>query len=431
MAGGFPQRQMFRAWLTVLMLCLLYALSMVDRYLLALLADPVTKSLGLNATQMGLLLGIGFALLYSLVGLPMAHLLDNGVRKRIVVFGVVIWSLSTVLSGFAADFPQLLLARAGVAMGEAVLTPAAISMIGDLFEPEERAFPVAIYSAVANVMSTAAFILGAAALQLATHWSGTVDLEPWRLTCIIVGVPGVGLAVLFAILVKEPTRRAVVGEPAGERSSIGDVVAYLRDRWRFYLAFFVGMAVVGIQLLGTMVWATTLLTRDHALEPATAGYYFGLVGMPAGLAGAFTWAFLSGKCISSDRHDGPLIMMLACTLVGGVGAALVVVSHSLGLALAGLALGVFALIPPTTVLASMLIQDITPPRMQARLIALHLLVVGLISYTLGPLLIGLYLDASADNSVGIGLALMAAATCPIGILSFEVARRNLWRRAAA
>ncbi|MBN0210508.1 MFS transporter, partial [Pseudomonas aeruginosa] len=106
----------------------LYTVSMIDRFVLSVVAQPVTESLGLTNTQMGMLLGAGFAILYSLSGVPIAHLIDKGNRKRIVACGVLFWSLMTAASAFTTEFTSLMICRAGVAIGEAVLTPAAISL---------------------------------------------------------------------------------------------------------------------------------------------------------------------------------------------------------------------------------------------------------------------------------------------------------------
>ncbi|HBP1145598.1 MFS transporter [Pseudomonas plecoglossicida] len=157
------ERTTFHAgrWYVVAVLAMLYAVSMIDRFVLSVVAQPVTESLGLTNTQMGLLLGAGFAILYSLSGVPIAHLIDKGNRKRIVACGVLFWSLMTAASAFTTDFTSLMICRAGVAIGEAVLTPAAISLIGDMFSRKDRALPTSCYMATSNIMATGSFLLGA------------------------------------------------------------------------------------------------------------------------------------------------------------------------------------------------------------------------------------------------------------------------------
>src|SRR5690606_960344 len=125
-----------RAWYAICVLVLLYSLSFIDRFILSLLAPAVSEHLQLSDTQLGVLFGLGFGVVYALTGLPLAHLIDRRRRVPIVAAGVVLWSICTVASGFAPNFTGLLILRAGVAVGEAVLSPAAISIIADIFPRE-------------------------------------------------------------------------------------------------------------------------------------------------------------------------------------------------------------------------------------------------------------------------------------------------------
>lgn len=204
-----------QGWYIVGLMALLYVVSYVDRYILALIASRVAKDLTLTDTQLGVLLGLGFALLFCLAGLPIAHWLDRYNRVLIVAAGVLLWSLSTIASAFVGGFGWLLFFRAGVAMGEAVLLPATISFIGDLFDNEARTKPLATFSAIGTLMGGGAFFLGAAALSLAEllHSLG-IGFAVWRLALIIVGAPGIILAIILATTVRDPIRqidKATVG----------------------------------------------------------------------------------------------------------------------------------------------------------------------------------------------------------------------------
>src|SRR5580693_4273673 len=202
-AGAHPSRR----WWTIALLGLLLAVSFVDRQILALLVNPIGKELGLSDTRLGVLYGAGFGILYSLAGLPLAQWLDRSARIRIVVFGVVAWSCATIAAGFASDYWTLLACRSGVAIGEAVLTPAAVSLIADMFAPDRRTLPTSLYTAVASLMGVGAFAVGGAAVDLATRLSPVVGLEPWRLTLVLVGAPGLLLAAILAFTGREPDRR--------------------------------------------------------------------------------------------------------------------------------------------------------------------------------------------------------------------------------
>ena len=202
--GGVALSPALQAWYMVFSLTLIYCVSFLDRNILSLLAVPIAGALGISKTQLGLLYGLGFGVLYALVGLPLAHWIDRGQRVWIVVIGVTLWSLCTFASAFATSFGQLAILRSGVAIGEAVLSPAAVSLIADLFDRERRTLPTSIYSAVGTVMGYGSYFFAGGALDLATHLSTQMAMAPWRLTLIIVGLPGLLLAPLLRLTVREP-----------------------------------------------------------------------------------------------------------------------------------------------------------------------------------------------------------------------------------
>lgn len=413
-----------QGWYVVGLLSLLYALSMVDRFALALLAGPIIAQFSLTASQMGLLLGVGFALLYSVTGLPLAHLLDRHVRKYVLVGGVTIWSLSTILSAFSQDFTQLLLCRSGVAIGEAVLTPAAISLIADLFDPDRRRLPISVYSSVSSFMVTGSFIVGAAALQLASGWSAAMDLEPWRITLLIVGAPGIVMALIFVLTVREPVRRVEAGTT--QCATTSELVAYLRANIGFYLPFYVALGAMSTLLFAILSWAATLLAREQGFGTADAGYMFGLVGIVTGLIGTFLWPAIASRIDRSGQGDGLLLMILVCVVIGSAGSFLAMTLGSRITLFAGLALAMATFPPVNTALSSLLIQGFGPASMRARLIALNILVMNLFGYTIGPQFVGFYIDRPG-NSISAGIAWLAAVAGPIAAFSLLFARRSFAR----
>lgn len=251
--AGFSPRT---SWYLVALLALLYTFSFVDRLVLGLLTVDIGKDLRISDTQLGLLIGTSFAVVYSLAGLPLAHFLDRGNRKRIIVGGVLLWGGMTVLSGFAPNFAILAICRAGVALGEAVLTPAAISLIADSFPPERRILPTSIYAAVAALMTIGGMIIGAAALQLAHLLEGGLGMPAWRLVLIMTGVPSIALGLLFASTVREP-QRGRYDDPSLSSTSNATLRAFgehLATNKGFYVPLYLGGALVTIFLFGIMTW---------------------------------------------------------------------------------------------------------------------------------------------------------------------------------
>ena len=197
------------AWSLLVFLTLAYISSFLDRYILGLLIDPIKADTGASDTQMGLL-SSAFTWVYALAALPLGFLVDRVNRTKIVAIGIFLWSLATVWTGVAKNFVHLFAARMSVGIGEAVLSPAAFSMIGDSFPKERRGLPIAVYSM--------ALVIGAAIANLLAGgiiaWAETVgdvilpffgEIATWQFIFIVVGLPGFILALVF-LLFKEPKR---------------------------------------------------------------------------------------------------------------------------------------------------------------------------------------------------------------------------------
>ncbi|MFK7899075.1 MAG: MFS transporter, partial [Myxococcota bacterium] len=160
-------------------LVLLYVINYVDRQILSVLLEPIKQDLQVSDTAMGLLTGLAFALFYTTAGIPIARWADRGSRRNVIIVGVVVWSAMTALSGLARNFAQLALARIGVGVGEATLSPTAHSLISDAFPPERRATALSIYNIGGNVGIMLGFMLGG--------WIG--DTFGWRMAFLVVGLP--------------------------------------------------------------------------------------------------------------------------------------------------------------------------------------------------------------------------------------------------
>jgi MFS family permease len=228
-------------WFLVVMLTVGYIFSFVDRYILGLLIEPIKAEFDLSDRSIGWLLS-AFTLVYGFVGIFMGWLVDRGKRLWIVSIGVALWSLATVATGMAKNFVQLFTARMGVGIGEATLSPATFSMIGDSFPTEKRGKPIAFYSAALPIGAGLASLLSGAVIAW-TASSGNQslpffgELSPWRYTMIIVGLPGLLLALIF-LLMKEPARRpAAASSDVISGSGFTDALRYLWDNKALYIGF--------------------------------------------------------------------------------------------------------------------------------------------------------------------------------------------------
>lgn len=417
-----------RRWPATALLCLLFAFSYVDRLILGLLTIDIGRDLSSSDTQLGVVIGTVFAVTYSLAGIPIAHLLDRANRKRIIVAGALFWGVMTMLSGLAPNLAILALCRAGLAAGEAVLTPGAISMIADLFPRERRVLPVAIYTSVISLMAVGGLIVGAAGLEVARHLAPMLDMPPWRVVLLLAGLPPLLLAALFAAVVAEPARgRYDDPVAAGETTpDFAAVLRHLRGEWRFYLPFYVGSALVAIFLLAMMTWAPALLIRGHGMDTRAVGFSFGTAGMVGGLVGAVVWPRLVVVLRRRGSREPVLLGAAVACLLGAPFMTAGSLAPSATLVIAGLGLGlVFG--AAIAVLVPLAVQTYGPPAMRARLMAIVALAQNLIGYGVGPALAAALALFWAGERLAIGyaLALLAAVLLPLSALCYAIAHRRV------
>lgn len=270
-----------------------YIFNFIDRQILVILQESIKADLGLSDTQLGLLTGFAFAVFYVTLGLPIARLADRKSRRNIITIALTIWSAMTALSGMAANFMQLLLARIGVGIGEAGASPPAHSMISDYFPKEKRATALSIYSMGIYIGILFGFLLG-----------GWLDeFFGWRMALMVLGLPGVIYAIFFFFTVKEPPRGYAenISEEEVQTPSLGSVFKLLLSRKTFlYLAFACGLHA--FVLYGVGNWLPSFLSRIHGMEQGEIGTWLGLgVGL-GGALGVWLGGFWGDRLGKSDQR---------------------------------------------------------------------------------------------------------------------------------
>ena len=287
----------------LLILTGVYTFNFIDRQILVILQESIKSELGLSDTQLGLLTGLTFALFYVTLGIPIARLADKSNRRNIVALSLAVWSAMTALSGLAANFTQLLLARIGVGVGEAGGSPPSHSMISDYFPPEKRATALSIYSVGIYIGILVGYSLG-----------GWLDQNyGWRIALMALGIPGIVYALLLLITVKEPPKGlsdaiALKKEKGtGEKedpsilteSSFGDVVKLLLSKKTFvFLALGCGFRTFGNYGVGNFF--APFLARVHNMDSLAIGAALGLATGVGGMIGTFAGGFLADKLGKKD-----------------------------------------------------------------------------------------------------------------------------------
>ena len=366
--------------------------SQFDRTVVNLMVAPLKATFTLDDTHFGMLQGVAFGIFYVLACIPIGRLADRYQRRLIIATGIGLFSLFAMASGLARSYLQLFLTRIGVAVGEATLTPAGLSMLSDLYPPERLSRPISAFLMSAPVGQGLAFIAGGGLLSWLTSSSALTlgpftHLAPWQSAFIIVGAPVLLLVPLF-LLQREPARR---GPGAVLPLSVPEVIAVVRARVRALAPMFAGFAMVNLVSYTFFIWTPAFMQRTYGWNTAEIGSAFGLIILTCGTGGVFFAGWLSDRLTRSGHLDAQL-RVAAFGFVGcGVFGALAPLMPTAGGALAMLAPAIFLSMMPYPC-AGTAIQLIVPNRARAQVTAIYVTLTTLIGLVVGPLVVGLMTD---------------------------------------
>ena len=417
------------AWYAVVLLGALYIVAFVDRVILALLVAPLKEEFGVSDTQISLLIGFNFALFYALVGLPMGRLADRVNRRNLILASTAVWAACTFLSGTATAFWVLCVLRIGVAVGEAALSPSAISMIGDLFPRDQRGRATALYMAMGATGATGGYILGGHMVgaigqheMIAIPFLG--DFKPWQTVFIAVASPAILLAGLMLATLREPPRLSLATEPAPSTRPF----AWATRLWRPLLLLFVAGSTGQTMVHGMGTWAPTYIVREFGWQIGQAGVRVGVVTMVGGVGGMIIWPLVTEWWTRRGRPDALPLVLTFGLLAGAAMMIAAALAPSALLFLAAYALAMFFLMG-TGVLLMVAIQIFAHPTMRGELMAVCLLLTALIALGLGPTLVPLIGGwiGGPDDNLRSGFVAVALLTGPLAALVVHIARPGLLR----
>lgn len=425
--ADFSWRSEFYAWAVVILLSIAFTFSMIDRMILTLLVEPIKADLGLSDTQISLLHGLAFTLLYVIVGLPLGWMTDRYSRRAIAGISVFFWSLATIACGITSTFSQLFLGRVGVGVGEAGLSPAANSLISDYFPPERLARPIAYFSIGGTVGVGLAYIFGGAIAQYVSGLGEVTlpmigDIHAWQMTFFVVGIPGMLFAFLF-FFIKEPARTSQL-KAKSQSTPVGETVKFFLERKSFFLPHFAASAFAAMAILSLHAWMPSLLIRSHGLSVGQAGGGYGIVVLIGGITGLLFGGWYSDKLASNGveaSHIQVARLLVLLAIIPSVCAPLV---GSLPLLYILATIGVFGL-ASAIALAPVALQIIVPNQMRGQIYAAYLLTLSLLGYTIGPTLVALATDYIFIDTalVGRSMALVAGIGAPLSWLCFTLSKR--------
>lgn len=406
-------------------LLIAYILSFIDRNILALLVGPIRQDFQISDFQFSLLHGLAFTLFYIVLGLPIGWLADRYSRKWIITSGVFFWSLMTCLCGFAKSFPSLFVTRIGVGVGEATLSPAAYSLLGDYYPPRRLAWATSIFAMGITLGSGTSYLIGGwlydqlATMDLATLpliGAYVADWRPWQLTFIGVGLPGF-LVVLLLLLVREPARRTASSGEVDEALPLSAVLAYILQHWRAYSAVMFSVSAMSIIGYGTLIWYPEFLFRTYAMSKTEAGTALGSIFIFAGTAGTFAGAWFASLLRSRGYVDAHIrvVMLAALVLILPAVAAPLMADGSIAL---WLSVPVIFFHYSHFGVAMAGLQLMTPNRMRAQLSALMLFMTNFFGLMLGGSFVAYFTDFvfEDDQALRYSLAIVAAIFYPLAAL---------------
>jgi len=378
----------------LVLLCLGNACNLADRMLVGIIQEPVRLEFGLSDFQLGLLGGPAFAILYSLLSIPVARIADRSNRITVVAIALGLWSAFTAVCGFAGSFVQLLLARLGVSVGEAGGTPPSLSYLTDLFSPARRATAMAVFA-----------IGGPAGALLATSVGGRIAQDHgWRASFLMFG----GLGVLLALIIRITLREVASPPPPAAQPSVMATLRLLLAK-RSYVHVCAAGVFASFSLNFLMQYMTSFLMRMHGLPIARAALILGLAGGLFGMIGAFAGGYLADLA-ARRRPEARTVVIAAAFVVGAIG---FVAALWLPLAFAIPLLLLSCLCANSYPGVSYAVAGgVAPPALRATSIAIFTLFGNLLGYALGPPLLGAASDLAAQWELG--RAGLDAAQCSIG-----------------
>jgi MFS family permease len=384
------------------MLLLIYVFNFVDRSILAILLEPIKREFQPSDTALGVLSGIAFAVIYSTLGIPIAIWADRGSRKTIISLSLLVWSGMTAVCGVVTSFSQLVLARIGVGVGEAGCSPPAHSMISDYFPPEQRGRAFGIYSL--------GIPIGASFGVFAGGWIN--EIFDWRTAFLVVGMPGVVLAIVSQLTLREPARGASEGMVAhGEAPRALEVARVMWSRRSFRHLALAGAlhALVGY---GVGAFNAAFLMRSHGMGTGEIGTWLAGIGLVAGSFGTYYGGALADRLAPRDERWN--VWVPALSLVAAL-------PFSFGFYLFdNKYLALVSAIPPAVFGAMYLgptfktTQALAELRMRAVASAVLLFIMNLIGMGLGPVAVGIASDVLlrvgglGDQSLRFALLLVTA-----------------------
>ena len=369
---------MGQRWYVLFIMMLVYTISIADRYVLSTLLGPISEELNLSDTGAASL-GIPLALFYVIMGIPLSWLCDRTNRRTLLAASVAVWSLMTTLTGFTRGYMDLLLARIGVGVGEAGGTPACNSIIADYFPADRRSMAMTVFALGAPI--------GA---WLGSDIAGYVStLHGWRAAFLVLGIPGVILALIIMVTIKEPTRGRLDAVTEDKTPTIMETLKFIWSQKSAVHAM-AGSGLSAFWGWGLMWFTPLFLQRTYGMDEGAAGGLLGQIYLVGGIGASLVTAYVVARPAYTDpRRIARLLAVV--TAAATIPSFLAYWTHDLGFAKLMWWLfipAIYFYIGP----AFALCQNLAAPKMRAMAVAIALLIANVLNLIVAPGIVGALSD---------------------------------------
>lgn len=424
------EKSLAYAWTVTAILMVAYTFSFLDREILYLLVEPIKAAFDLTEFQMGLLMGPAFGIFYTVLGVPLGWAADKFNRTHIITIGISLWSALTAICGLAGSFTQLFIARIGVGVGEATLTPSAVSLLSDYFPKNKLPFAMSIYSMGVFVGSGLAMMGGSYVLSLIEgdtfDWPIVGELDYWQAAFIMVGAPGLLLAVAIFCL-REPKRTEMAKDAKGQVQvpSMIESFKYIWTNKKLFLNFFLGGSIIATIGYHT-AWYPELFVRTWGWTKLEAGQAIGMSSIFGGTAGLVLGGMFMSHMTSKGKKHIALSLALASALCIGLPTIFMPLMPN-GILAAGLMIVSKFFVGIPLITGTTAIRMSVPNQMRGQFTAIYFVFVGLFATSLGPVIPGFfttYVFGEDLSMLKYSLAISAALVVPIGTYLIWNARKE-------
>jgi MFS family permease len=421
----------WRAWCAVAVCMLISSLAVLDRQILSLLVDPIKADLDITDIQFSLLTGLAFSLFYALAGLPIGAWVDRGSRVRILAGGLLVWSLATAASSLSRSFAFLFACRSVIGSGEAVLQPATKSLITDLFHGRHLGKAISLVALGSSMGSAAALLVGGALLaQVAGLEHVTVpllgQLRPWQFVLACVGLPGIILAPVCLLTLRDPPRQRVLltREGTDAAATYRQLLRFCLEHRRAVLCVVLGYAIYSMAFQSLLAWGPTFLIRQHGLTSSEVGAWLGKATLVTNVTMTLASGWFVDFAVRRGMVDGALRWSLGAACFGVL--PILVMPWVADAATASVLLVMATIGTSGYVIGSIPLMQLMPSQLRGKAMVSYLLLNNVVSGICGPFLVAFFTDKvfQAPAKVGLSLAIVS------GVSLLSTIALMLWGRRA-